>query len=231
MNFDFPVEIIRRDRTKSASIEVLDGVVNVIVPNSLSEKRIEGLIKSRTVWIRQKLIEQHQRVPVKAKEYVNGETFTYLGRNYRLKLDENTKGGVKLKNGYLVVPNNKEVPQSENDEQIKQALEAWYQRRAHEKLSEKTKRYAAILGVEPTSVDVKNYTARWGSCSANGHVSYNWKIIIAPHAVVDYIVVHELCHLIEHNHGPKYWKQVANVVPNYKEHREWLKVNGEKLIC
>ena len=89
--------------------------MNVIVPNSLSEKRIEGLIKSRTAWIRQKLIEQHERVPVKPKEYVNCETFTYLGRNYRLKLDENAKGGVKLKNGYLVVPNNKEVSQSEND--------------------------------------------------------------------------------------------------------------------
>jgi predicted metal-dependent hydrolase len=97
MNFDFPVEIIRRDRTKSASIEVLDGVVNVIVPNSLSEQRIEGLIKSRTAWIRQKLIEQHERVPVKPKEYVNGETFTYLGRNYRLKLDESAKSEVKLK--------------------------------------------------------------------------------------------------------------------------------------
>ena len=162
MNFDFPVEVIRRDRTKSASIEVLDGVVNVIVPNSLSEQRIEGLIKSRTAWIRQKLIEQHERVPVKPKEYVNGETFTYLGRNYRLKLDDNAGGGVKLKNGYLVVPNNKEDSQSENDEQIKQALKAWYQRRAHEKLSEKTKRYAAILGVAPTSVDVKSYTARGG---------------------------------------------------------------------
>jgi len=231
MNFDFPVEIIRRDRTKSASIEVLDGVVNVVVPTSLSENRIEGLIKSRTVWIRQKLTEQNERVPVKPKEYVNGENFTYLGRNYRLKLDENAKGDVKLKDGYLVVPYKKGVSQSENDEHIKQALEAWYQKLAHKKLSEKTKRYAAILGVEPTSVDVKNYTARWGSCSANGHVSYNWKIIIAPHAVVDYIVVHELCHLIEHNHGPKYWKQVANVVPNYMEHREWLKVNGEKLIC
>ena len=98
-----------------------------------------------------------------------------------------------------------------------------------EKLKEKTKRYASILGVNPQSVDLKEYKARWGSCSSSGDVTYNWRIIIAPHHIVDYIVVHELCHLLEHNHGPKYWKLVQSVVPNYREHREWLKVNGEGL--
>jgi predicted metal-dependent hydrolase len=78
-------------------------------------------------------------------------------------------------------------------------------------------------------VGVKEYKARWGSCSSSGDVTYNWRIIMAPHHIVDYIVVHELCHLLEHNHGPKYWKHVKSVVPDYKECREWLKVNGEGL--
>ena len=85
------------------------------------------------------------------------------------------------------------------------------------------------MGVKLQSVGVNEYKARWGSCSSNGGVTYNWRIIMAPHHIVDYIVVHELCHLLEHNHGPKYWKHVQNVVPNYKECREWLKVNDESM--
>ena len=112
---------------------------------------------------------------------------------------------------------------------MQQSLKNWYQTRALEKLKEKTKRYAAILGVNPQSVDVKEYKARWGSCSSSGDVSYNWRIIIAPHHIVDYIVVHELCHLLEHNHGAKYWKHVQTVIPNYKECRHWLKTHGMNL--
>lgn len=85
------------------------------------------------------------------------------------------------------------------------------------------------MGVSPQSVGIKEYKSRWGSCSSSGDVSFNWRIIISPHHIVDYIVVHELCHLLEHNHGPKYWKHVERVIPNFNDCREWLKVNGERL--
>ena len=229
MNFDFPIEIIRTERSKSASIEIENDTVKVTVPQNLSDLRIEELIKNRTVWIRQKLKIQTETVRPKDKEYVNGESFTYLGRNYRLKCVSEGAGEVKLKNGYLTVtlPNGASAGAAERS--VQQSLKNWYQTRALEKLKEKTKRYAAILGVNPQSVDVKEYKARWGSCSSSGDVSYNWRIIIAPHHIVDYIVVHELCHLLEHNHGAKYWKHVQTVIPNYKECRHWLKTHGMNL--
>jgi len=229
MNFDFPVEIIRTERSKSASIEIEDDIVKVVVPKTLSDQRIEDLINNRTAWIRQKLKIQTETIRPKPKEYVNGESFTYLGRNYRLKCISDATGQVKLKNGYLNVPVAECVSGSALEQSVQQSLHGWYQSRALEKLKEKTKRYSSILGVNPQSVDVKEYKARWGSCSSSGDVTYNWRIIIAPHQIVDYIVAHELCHLLEHNHGPKYWKLVQSVIPNYKEHREWLKVNGEGL--
>ena len=229
MNFDFPVEIIRTERSKSASIEIEDDIVKVVVPKSLSDKRIEDLIKNRTAWIRQKLKIQTETIRPKPKEYVNGESFTYLGRNYRLKCIRGATGQVKLKNGYLNVPIAKSVSGTTLEQSVRQSLHQWYRERALEKLKEKTNRYASILGVNPQSVDLKEYKARWGSCSSSGDVTYNWRIIIAPHHIVDYIVVHELCHLLEHNHGPKYWKLVQSVIPNYREHKEWLKVNGEGL--
>lgn len=229
MTFDFPVEIIRTDRSKSASIEVIDGIVNVIVPQSISKKRIEDLIKARTTWIRQKLKLQASVVVPKAKEYVNGESFTYLGRNYRLKCVKSATGDVKLKNGYLNVPVADAMREEKLTGFLRTSLEQWYFSKALEKLKEKTKRYSEILGVKPISVSIKEYKSRWGSCSTNGEVTYNWRIIIAPHHIVDYIVVHELCHLLEHNHGPKYWKHVESVVPDYRICREWLKVNGAGL--
>lgn len=227
MNFDFPFETIRTDRVKSASIDVEDNLVKVTVPKNLSDERIEELIKGRTLWIKQKLALQATAIISKPKEYVDGEAFAYLGRNYRLKCVNGTEESVKLRSGYLNVTTKNG---KRNSEHIKAAIEQWYRTKALSRLVDKTKRYSAILKVEPTSINLKDYKAMWGSCSPKGVVSYNWKIILAPHKIVDYIVVHELCHLIEPNHSSKYWKQVRSVIPDYENSKEWLKNNGSSLL-
>ena len=227
MNFDFPFEIIRTDRVKSASIDVEDNLVKVTVPKNLSDERIEELIKGRILWIKQKLALQASAIVSKPKEYVDGEAFAYLGRNYRLKCANGTEESVKLRSGYLNVTTKNG---KRNSEHIKAAIEQWYRTKALSRLVDKNKRYSAILKVEPTSINLKDYKAMWGSCSPKGVVSYNWRIILAPHKIVDYIVVHELCHLIEPNHSSKYWKQVRSVIPDYKNSKEWLKNNGSSLL-
>ena len=227
MNFDFPFEIIRTDRVKSASIDVEDNLVKVTVPKNLSDERIEELIKGRILWIKQKLALQASAIVSKPKEYVDGEAFAYLGRNYRLKCVSGTEESVKLKSGYLNVTTKNG---KRNSEHIKAAIEQWYRTKALSRLIDKTRRYSAILKVEPTSINLKDYKAMWGSCSPKGVVSYNWRIILAPHKIVDYIVVHELCHLIEPNHSSKYWKQVRSVISDYENSKEWLKNNGSSLL-
>ena len=227
MSFDFPFETIRTDRVKSASIDVEDNLVKVTVPKNLSDERIEELIKGRILWIKQKLALQASAIVSKPKEYVDGEAFAYLGRNYRLKCANGTEESVKLRSGYLNVTTKNG---KRNSEHIKAAIEQWYRTKALSRLVDKNKRYSAILKVEPTSINLKDYKAMWGSCSPKGVVSYNWRIILAPHKIVDYIVVHELCHLIEPNHSSKYWKQVRSVIPDYKNSKEWLKNNGSSLL-
>ena len=227
MNFDFPFEIIRTDRVKSASIDVEDNLVKVTVPKNLSDERIEELIKGRTLWIKQKLALQATAIILKPKEYVDGEAFAYLGRNYRLKCAKGVEESVKLKSGYLNVTTKNG---QRNSEHLKAVVEQWYRTKALSRLIDKTRRYSAILKVEPTSINLKDYKAMWGSCSPKGVVSYNWRIILAPHKIVDYIVVHELCHLIEPNHSSKYWKQVRSVIPDYENSKEWLKNNGSSLL-
>jgi len=223
---DLSIEVVRTKRRKTASIKVIDGAVQAIVPDQLSDGRVEALIQKRTPWIRKKLREQSQEVTPRPKEYVSGESFTYLGRNYRLKVSRGTDREVKLKGGYLEVG----LPKKPKVGDIRTALVEWYEEHALERLTEKTNRYAGIMGVSPNSISVRDYKSRWGSCSSKGEISYNWRIIIAPHPIVDYVVVHELCHLKHPNHSPAYWKSVKREVSDYEVCRQWLKEHARDLV-
>ena len=223
---DLSIEVVRTKRRKTASIKVIDGSVQAIVPDQLSDGRVQDLIQKRTPWIRKRLREQSQIITPKPKEYVSGESFTYLGRNYRLKVSRGTDREVKLKGGYLEVS----LPKKPKDGDIRTALIEWYEQHALERLTQKTNRYAGIMGVTPSSISVRDYKARWGSCSSKGEISYNWRIIIAPHHIVDYVVVHELCHLKHPNHSPAYWKSVNREFSDYQVCRRWLKEHGTELV-
>ncbi len=221
--FPFQVEVIRTDRKRSASISLSDDSVKVTVPSTLSDNRIRDLVSKRTSWIQQKFQEQSDRPNQAPKEFVSGETVTYLGKNYRLKVLKGESATIKMHRGYLEVT----VLEDDSDPKtsIRLLLTDWYKSHAEKRLIEKTKRFSNVIGVKPNSVCVKDYKSRWGSCSAQGDVSYNWRIILAPHSIVDYVVVHELCHMLEHNHSSKYWKHVERYVPNWRECKDWLKQN------
>jgi predicted metal-dependent hydrolase len=221
--FPFQVEVVRTGRKRSASIRLLGDLVKVSVPMTLSDSRIRDLVTKRTPWIKIKLQEQSDRPNTPPKEYVSGETVTYLGKNYRLKVLIGDQPSMKLRRGYVeATVTNTDI---DSKSTIRSLLQDWYKSHAEKRLIEKTKRFAKVIGVDPSSVTVKNYKSRWGSCSAKGDISYNWRIILAPHSIVDYVVVHELCHMLEHNHSSKYWKHVERHVPNWRVCREWLKHN------
>ena len=225
--FKFPVEVIRTDRKRSASI-YLDGKnIKVRVPKGLSDSLVRDLIAKKSPWIKRKLREVDLAAPPKPKEFVSGETFSYLGRNYRLKVLSGDIPSLKLRGGYLEV--NTSGSSETQKEQVRSLLLDWYREHAQKRLEEKTHRYAQVLQVEPNSVSVKDYKSRWGSCSTKGDVCYNWRIVIAPHRIVDYVVVHELCHLLEHNHSAIYWRHVERIIPDFQKCREWLKQNSERL--
>lgn len=221
--FPFQVEVVRTDRKKSASIQLQGDLVKVNVPMTLSDRRIRDLVIKHTSWIKSKLQEQ-SNIPIFApREYINGETVTYLGKNYRLKVQIGQQPSVKLKRGCVEVTlSNTDV---DTETTVHSLLQDWYRSHAQKRLQENTLRLAKIVGVNPSSVTVKNYKSRWGSCSTKGDISYNWRIILAPQRIIDYVIVHELCHILEHNHSSRYWKHVERHVPNWREYREWLKYN------
>jgi predicted metal-dependent hydrolase len=223
----FVAEISRTDRAKSATIKVEGGVVVVVVPRTLTQERIKRLLDDKKLWIQQKIALHPQTQVASEKQYVSGEAYSYLGRNYRLKLTEGELTPIKLIQGRLTMSAPKASPESKL---IKYALTSWFKHRAELKLREKIIRYSPIVGVETNGYKVKEFQSRWGSCTSRGRVDFNWKIIMAPNRVVDYVVVHELCHLKQHDHSPQFWKLVGSIMPDYLESKEWLRVNGARLV-
>ena len=223
---ELSIQVVRsRRRRKTSSIIISNGIVKVVVPDQISDFTIKELINKRIPWIRKKLKDELNITPAIVKNYVDGESFTYLGNNYKLKSFVRNISFVKVSSDYI----NVSLPKK-SKENIKGLLERWYKEKAIEILTEKTNRYAKIIGVSPTAVSVGDYKSKWGSCSIEGKISYNWKIIIAPSRVLEYIVIHELCHMLEHNHSKEYWRHVNTYCKDFKESRKWLRMNGKYLV-
>jgi len=220
-------ELIRTSRTKTASIKVDDGLVSVVVPKALAAERIEQLVEDKYQWIVQKIALHHASKPASDREFISGEAYAYLGRNYRLKVLTGSYSPVKLIQGRLVAT----LPDgAKRSNLVRDAVIRWYKLNALRKIKEKVRRYSKVMNLEPKSVDIKTFKSRWGSCSPKGELDFNWVIVMAPNRIVDYVVVHELCHLKQLDHSPKFWKEVKRVMPDYAEHKEWLKVNSGKLV-
>jgi predicted metal-dependent hydrolase len=225
MNFD----IIRTNRKKSVSIEVNDGIVKVRIPKNLSNKKIQTIINDRLPWIEKKIDEQAQQMIDIPKRYVNGEFFSYLGNEYQLQIIEDSQEHIVLNEKYLQVMLPIISHTDDISEYVHSLLTKWYEQQALSILTKKTKKFDALIDKRPVSIKIRDYKSRWGSCSSKGAITYNWRIIIGPEHVVDYVVVHELSHLLEHNHSKSFWKSVEQVFPDFKNSRKWLKMNGQKL--
>jgi predicted metal-dependent hydrolase len=137
---------------------------------------------------------------------------------------------VCLSGGYLKATIRPSEQGEQREARIQQYLQSWYRSSALERLQEKTNRYAQQIGVSPKGLSVRNFRSRWGSCDKRGQVVFNWNIIKAPHSVVDYVVIHELCHLIHQNHSKDFWQVVGRHDAAYPEHRQWLKEGGQSLL-
>lgn len=222
----FIAEVIRTNRRKSADIRVEDGAVSVIVPTNTSAEKIDQLLAAKRRWIKEKITLHQEMTPASSKRYVSGEALSYLGRNYRLKVETGNFAPVKLLSGRLVVtvPNGTEQPHM-----VRNALVRWYKRQAEQKLTEKVERFAPMVGVEPAGVGIRTFKSRWGSCTARGKLDFNWQIMMAPNRMVDYVVIHELCHLIRHDHSPAFWKEMSRSMPDYESCRVWLRHNAALL--
>ena len=223
----YEVRVERTSRRKSATIKVEEGVVAVVVPKALSSEKVHQLVAAKHQWILEKLAIHAEARRLRGKEYVSGEAFPYLGRNYRLKVVSGKVSPTKLVDGKITVT----VPEyAKQAHFVRRALVHWYKRNADKKIREKVDRYQSVVGVDTAIVRIKDFKSRWGSCTPYGDLEFNWLIVLAPNRIVDYVVVHELCHLLHHDHSPQFWKEVERVMPDYRECKEWLRDNAQLLV-
>lgn len=222
----FKVDIVKSARRKTMALKVNHNGVSVHIPSRLPLKLATHFIKQKTDWIKLKLEQQAARLPTE-KYYRDGETFLFLGENCTLRLrQQETALSVKKIDNYIDITGrlNRSTETS-----IKKALTHWYKQQAESYLTSQTQVWAEKTGLTPHSTTVKTYKARWGSCKITGEIQFNWKLILATPAVIDYVIIHELCHLIHHNHSAAFWQLVAHHYPNFKQTRQWLKDNGYRL--
>ena len=223
------VEVVRSTR-RTAALHIVGNDLQVRVPKDLGDERVAAILQQKRPWIVSKVAELKRMPPQKTKELVSGESFPYLGRNYRLKVQDGHRVGVCLSGGYLQATIRPTEQGEQRQQRIQQYLDSWYKSRALERLTDKTNRYAEQIGVSPSGISVRNFKSRWGSCDYRGQLLFNWNIIKAPHAIANYVVVHELCHLVHPNHSKDFWALVGRFDAAFREHRDWLKISGRSLL-
>ena len=199
-----------------------------VLSETIAEDRIDALVESKRYWIYKNLAEWRDlnatRVP---REYRNGESFLYLGRSYRLTLVCDQDVPLQLRNGRFCL--RRDVLATGTIDAAKAAFRDYYIGLGIKRMSDRVAYFAPKVGVTPGGVAVRELGNRWASCSAAGEIAFHWKSVMAPPTIIDYIIVHELCHLHHLDHTDAFWNEVDKVMPTYRERKEWLRVHGAGL--
>lgn len=229
---DLSFEVRRSKRRKTVGVTVeRDASLVAHLPEGTSIDQASGLIRTKLVWIHQKLAS-HEGAPrqsiFRRPEFVDGEGFYFLGQHYRLKLvDAKPAEGpvptVRFEGERLLF-------RREQAAAGEKRIAEYYTRAAHPYLNDAVRRWKKVVGVEPARyVQVMDLGFRWGSCSADRTLNFHWRVMQLPPHVIDYVVAHELAHLKIPDHSPAFWQEVRRVLPNYQTHRNWLREKGGNL--
>jgi predicted metal-dependent hydrolase len=246
-NKSIPYTIRRSARRRTVGITIEVQGVRVAAPKRMPLEQIVALVNTKARWIAEKYTEFKSRLEPR-KRFVSGEEFLYLGRRVSLQVQtEPVAGGkhrldshfqpelfdflprprsqaaVALKGNVLLVqagnPN-------AHGEEVREMLENWYRVRAEEVVTRRVQRYADELGWPMPRVLIRNQKKRWGSCNAKGELRFNWRLVMLPLRVLDYVVVHEMAHLKVLNHSPRFWALVEQIMPDYKARHQALRELG-----
>ncbi len=205
--------------------------VEVTAPLGATTAKVEEVLQTKSAWI----LRQIHRFETNSENMTNaslthGSTLLFQGEPHSLLLlaDGLAKPHVSYAPCTITLHLNELVGEEDNP-LVYQSLKKWYLTQAQTTLLQRLQHWAGQIGVNPQRLSLRDQKTRWGSCSSTGAISLNWRLIMAPPAVIDYLVVHELCHLRHHNHSLTYWQEVARWIPDYRAHRRWLRQHGSLL--
>jgi predicted metal-dependent hydrolase len=217
--------IQRSARRRKLTITVeRDRRIVVHAPEGLSEEKIRQVVESKRQWIFEKITHPQKyqiRPHPPGKELVSGESALYLGRQYRIEVVKTGLPEIRFVQRFF-------VPAAQ-EKKREEALRKWYIRKAKEKIIPRVNIHAHELGVHVSGVKIVDNRFRWGSCTLKNNVNFNWRLIKAPMFVIDYVIVHELAHLMEANHTPRFWNILRTQAPTMEKAKLWLKEHGQIL--
>ncbi len=214
---DIPYRVRRSDRARRVRVRV-DGVrgVEVVLPRRAAEREAAAAVRELRPWIERKVAELRR---TRALVTARGLTVPYLDETLEL-VPEAGRSRVHRRGATLLVPDGDHRP----------AVERWLRRQAREEVAPRLYRATRIAGTSYTGLTIRGQATRWASCSSTGAMSFNWRLLLAPSAVLDYVVWHEVCHLEVMDHSPRFWSLLASRSPDYRQHATWLRRNGASLV-
>jgi len=230
--FAFLIE--RTARRKTVAISVGFDGVRVLAPADLDDDRVLGIVHKKGAWLLRKQAAYRELggQPV-AKEFVSGETFHYLGRQYRLKLipDETAvTTRITAKGSTLVAPvlpfGHKLVQRAA----VRSGLKQWFKLKAVQHFPLRAREVAELLGIPTPAISIVDQSKRWGSCDSRGRIRLNWRLVMAPMQLVDYVIAHEACHVLEHNHSRRFWRSLEIIMPDYEDRLRRLDRLGHQFV-
>jgi len=204
-----------RARRVRVTIDPARGV-EVVLPRRAAEREAAAAVRELRPWIERRFAElERTRQAVAAR----GATVPYLGRSLTL-VPEPNRTRVHRRADDLLVPNNDHRP----------ALERWYRRAARTEITPRLDQATTQAGTKYTALTIRGQKTRWASCSRSGAMSFNWRLLLAPEPILDYVVWHEVCHLEIMDHSPNFWGLLNSRCPDYRDHQRWLRRNGTTLV-
>jgi predicted metal-dependent hydrolase len=186
------------------------------------EIAIRIFVEQHRAWIEKKQTQIRSAVVTPPKQYAPGELFMFLGKSYPLKIVKRQKEDLVLEGSFKLAET--------ASERAKIVFEDWYREQAKKILQERVDFYAKQYGFHYQEIKITSAKTRWGSCSSRGSLNFSWRLIQAPLEQVDYVVVHELVHIVHHNHSKRFWKKLERIMPDFKPRKTWLRKNGQHLM-
>ncbi len=219
MELNYTIVYSKR-KTLNITVE-RDRSVVVRAPEGTDPQKIRQAVESKRLWIYEKIRhpQKYRGIPhPPGKELVSGESMLYLGRNYRIDIVEDDHEGVRFANKFIVSKTTLSC--------ARQWFRDWYIAKSKEKITPKVRYHAKNMGVEYNKVLISDLKYRWGSCTPKDNLNFNWRLIKAPMFVIDYVIVHELAHLMESNHTAQFWNIIEAQLPGSQKAKDWLKEHG-----
>jgi len=207
---------LTRSNRKTLALYIRNGIVDVRAPLNARKSDIDRFVASKEQWITDKLAKSSERMELRNSFALTyGDHVLYQGKQYPITAKQGNHIGFDDVSFF--------VPPDLTPDQVKHACSSIYRLLAKRDLTLKTLEYAKIMSVIPTAVRINGAKTRWGSCSAKNSVNFSWRLIMADGDVIDYVVVHELAHIIEHNHSESFWAVVESIIPDHKDRKQKLK--------